>query len=129
MALISPIISARTRARMDPAGMRRLSHTNESTALAMSGRLCKTHAYKREHCSRISITGHLVARRPENMKEQEMSEHVIVGAGAVGSAAALLLAGQGEHVRIVSRRGSGPEHPAIERVAADATDAERLTEL
>jgi nucleoside-diphosphate-sugar epimerase len=58
-----------------------------------------------------------------------MSEHVIVGAGAVGSAAALLLAEQGEHVRIVSRHGSGPEHPAIERVAADATDAERLTAL
>jgi NAD(P)-dependent dehydrogenase (short-subunit alcohol dehydrogenase family) len=58
-----------------------------------------------------------------------MSEHVIVGAGAVGSAAALLLAERGEHVRIVSRRGSGPDHPAIERVAADATDAERLTEL
>ena len=58
-----------------------------------------------------------------------MSEHVIVGAGAVGSVAALLLAERGEHVRIVSRRGSGPDHPAIERVAADATDAERLTEL
>jgi nucleoside-diphosphate-sugar epimerase len=58
-----------------------------------------------------------------------MSEHVIVGAGAVGSATALLLAERGEHVRIVSRSGSGPEHPAIERVAADATDAERLTSL
>jgi len=58
-----------------------------------------------------------------------VSEHVIVGAGAVGSAAAKLLAERGEHVRIVSRRGTGPEHPAIERVAANATDAERLTEL
>ncbi|MFY9891604.1 MAG: NAD-dependent epimerase/dehydratase family protein [Streptosporangiaceae bacterium] len=58
-----------------------------------------------------------------------MSEHVIVGAGAVGSATALVLAGRGEHVRIISRRGTGPNHPAIERVAADATDAERLTGL
>ena len=58
-----------------------------------------------------------------------MSEHVIVGVGAVGSATALLLAGRGEHVRVISRRGTGPEHPAIERVAADATDAQRLTEL
>ena len=58
-----------------------------------------------------------------------MSEHVIVGAGAVGSATALLLANRGEHVRVISRRGTGPEHPAIERVAADATDAQRLTEL
>jgi len=58
-----------------------------------------------------------------------VSEHVIVGAGAVGSAVAELLAERGEHVRVISRRGTGPEHPAIERVAADATDAERLTEL
>jgi nucleoside-diphosphate-sugar epimerase len=58
-----------------------------------------------------------------------MSEHVIVGAGAVGSAAALLLAERGEHVRLISRRGAGPEHVAIERVTADATDAERLAEL
>jgi nucleoside-diphosphate-sugar epimerase len=58
-----------------------------------------------------------------------MAEHVIVGAGPVGSAAALLLAERGEHVRVVSRRGAGPEHPAIERVAADATDAQRLTEI
>lgn len=58
-----------------------------------------------------------------------MSEHVIVGAGAVGSATALFLAEHGEHVRVISRRGSGPEHPAIERIAADATDAERLTQL
>lgn len=58
-----------------------------------------------------------------------MSEHVIVGAGAVGSATALLLAERGEHVRLVTRSGSGPEHAAIERIAADATDAERLTAI
>ena len=58
-----------------------------------------------------------------------MSEHVIVGAGAVGSATALLLAERGEHIRLVSRRGTGPQHPAIETVAADATDAERLSKL
>jgi nucleoside-diphosphate-sugar epimerase len=58
-----------------------------------------------------------------------MSEHVIVGAGAVGTATALLLADRGEHVRLVSRHGSGPERPGIERIAADATDAARLTEL
>ncbi len=58
-----------------------------------------------------------------------MSEHIIVGSGPVGSATALLLAEHGEHVRVISRRGTGPEHAAIERVAADATDAERLTAL
>jgi len=58
-----------------------------------------------------------------------MSLHLIVGAGAVGSATARLLAERGEQVRVVSRRGGGPDHPAIERVAADGTDADRLTTL
>ena len=58
-----------------------------------------------------------------------MSLHVIVGAGAVGAATARLLAERGDQVRIVSRRGGGPEHPAVERAAADASDAERLVEL
>lgn len=58
-----------------------------------------------------------------------MSLHLIVGAGPVGTATAKLLAERGEQVRIVTRSGSGPEHPAIERVAADATDSERLSAL
>jgi nucleoside-diphosphate-sugar epimerase len=58
-----------------------------------------------------------------------MSLHVIVGAGPVGASAAKLLAERGERVRLISRRGSGPEHPSIERVAADATQADRLSEL
>lgn len=56
-----------------------------------------------------------------------MALHVIVGAGPVGTATASLLAERGEQVRIITRRGTGPEHPAIERVAADATDADRLS--
>lgn len=58
-----------------------------------------------------------------------MSLHVIVGAGPVGTATATLLAERGEQVRVVTRRGTGLEHPAVERVAADATDADRLSEL
>ena len=58
-----------------------------------------------------------------------MSLHVIVGAGAVGTATATLLAERGERVRVLSRRGGGPQHPAIERIAADATDADRLSAL
>jgi len=58
-----------------------------------------------------------------------MSKHVVVGAGAVGTATALLLVQRGDHVRLVTRRGTGPQHPDIEPIAADATDAERLTEL
>lgn len=55
-----------------------------------------------------------------------MSLHVIVGAGPVGSATALQLAERGEQVRILTRRGTGPEHPSIERIAADASDGATL---
>ena len=58
-----------------------------------------------------------------------MALHVIVGAGAVGVATARLLAERGDQVRLVSRRGTGPEHPSVERVAADATDTAALSRL
>ncbi|MET7468569.1 NAD-dependent epimerase/dehydratase family protein [Micromonospora sp. NPDC005686] len=58
-----------------------------------------------------------------------MALHVIVGAGPVGTATARLLAERGERVRVITRRGTGPEHAAIERVAADAADADRLAAL
>lgn len=58
-----------------------------------------------------------------------MSLHVVVGAGPVGAATAMLLAERGERVRLISRRGTGPDRPAIERVAADATDPARLATL
>jgi hypothetical protein len=55
--------------------------------------------------------------------------HVIVGAGAVGVATARLLAERGDQVRMVSRRGTGLEHPSVERVAADATDSAAIARL
>ncbi|MEV0460519.1 NAD-dependent epimerase/dehydratase family protein [Catellatospora methionotrophica] len=58
-----------------------------------------------------------------------MDMHVIVGAGPVGSATALLLAERGEQVRVITRRGTGPQAPGIELVTADATDAARLAAL
>ncbi|WP_433433855.1 NAD-dependent epimerase [Nonomuraea sp. CA-141351] len=58
-----------------------------------------------------------------------MKFHVIVGRGATASKTALLLAEDGERVRMISRTGGGPDHPLVEKVAADATDADRLTEL
>ncbi|MEV4107077.1 NAD-dependent epimerase [Nonomuraea sp. NPDC049695] len=58
-----------------------------------------------------------------------MKFHVIVGRGAAASKTALLLAEDGERVRMISRSGGGPDHPLVEKVAADATDADRLTEL
>jgi nucleoside-diphosphate-sugar epimerase len=55
--------------------------------------------------------------------------HVVVGAGPVGRATALQLAAEGHEVLLVSRSGAGPEVPGVRREAADAADAERLTEL
>jgi nucleoside-diphosphate-sugar epimerase len=58
-----------------------------------------------------------------------MAEHVIIGAGSIGTNVARLLVERGESVRILTRSGSGPEHPLIERLAADASDAAHLAEL
>jgi nucleoside-diphosphate-sugar epimerase len=58
-----------------------------------------------------------------------MSLHVIVGAGTVGSLTARILADRGDRVRLVSRRGGGPDRPGIERVALDATEADALRDL
>jgi len=58
-----------------------------------------------------------------------MSKHVIVGAGPIGTAIALLLGERGEDVVIVTRSGSGPNHPAVTRTAADASSSARMTEL
>jgi nucleoside-diphosphate-sugar epimerase len=74
-----------------------------------------------------SVLGGDANREP--WEEYAMSLHVIVGAGPVGTATALLLAESGEQVRVVTRRGTGAQHPGIERVAADATNADRLSEL
>jgi len=54
---------------------------------------------------------------------------LVVGAGPVGSAIARALADRGDRVRVVTRSGSGPDLPTVERVAADAADAPRLREL
>lgn len=58
-----------------------------------------------------------------------MSLKVVVGAGATGIPTALLLAEAGHRVRLVSRRGTGPDHPRVEAVGADATDAATLAEI
>ncbi|MFC9892550.1 NAD-dependent epimerase/dehydratase family protein [Nocardia sp. NPDC127579] len=55
-----------------------------------------------------------------------MSLHIVVGAGPVGTATALLLAERGDDVRLLTRSGSGPHHPRITRVPVDATDPAAL---
>jgi nucleoside-diphosphate-sugar epimerase len=57
------------------------------------------------------------------------AKHIVVGAGAVGTATARLLADSGEYVTIISRSGSGPEHPRIDRVGLDAGDVAALVAL
>jgi nucleoside-diphosphate-sugar epimerase len=57
------------------------------------------------------------------------TRHVVLGAGVIGSNLARRLAERGEQVRLITRSGSGPGHPGIERVAADAGDVEALSAL
>lgn len=58
-----------------------------------------------------------------------MSKHVIVGAGPVGTETARLLVAAGHRVISVTRSGRGPQVDGVERIAADASDAARLTEI
>lgn len=45
---------------------------------------------------------------------------IVTGAGPVGWTVASQLAGAGHHVRVLTRSGSGPEHPLVERLRVDA---------
>jgi nucleoside-diphosphate-sugar epimerase len=55
--------------------------------------------------------------------------HVVVGAGPIGSTIACLLAERGEQVRLVTRSGSGPAHPGIDRQRVDATSPSDLARV
>jgi nucleoside-diphosphate-sugar epimerase len=69
------------------------------------------------------------SERHESHEQEKhtMSKHVIVGAGQVGHQLAELLTAQGHEVVVVTRSGSGPDQ--VTKVAADAADRERLTEI
>lgn len=53
---------------------------------------------------------------------------VVTGAGPVGWAVAGQLAGLGQRVRVLTRSGSGPEHPLVERRSVDVSDPALLAE-
>jgi nucleoside-diphosphate-sugar epimerase len=58
------------------------------------------------------------------VSEPEMPElYVVTGAGPVGWTVAEQLATAGHRVRVLTRSGSGPSHPRIERRAVDVSDA------
>lgn len=57
-----------------------------------------------------------------------MALHVVAGAGPIGTNTALQLADAGEQVRVITRRGTGPDHPNIVTVAGTVADADVLTE-
>ena len=58
-----------------------------------------------------------------------MDARLVIGAGAIGTATAQLLADRGERVRLVTRSGGGPEHSGHRAVAADASDVGALSSL
>lgn len=55
--------------------------------------------------------------------------HVVVGAGAMGRQVAAHLAARGSQVVVVTRSGKDAGPAGVEHVAADASDAARLTEI
>ncbi|WP_426997266.1 NAD-dependent epimerase/dehydratase family protein [Pseudarthrobacter sp. N5] len=60
--------------------------------------------------------------RPGTAGPGELAPYVVTGAGPVGWAVAEQLAGNGHRVRVLTRSGSGPDHPLVERRAADVSD-------
>ncbi|MCW2835455.1 MAG: epimerase [Nocardioides sp.] len=52
--------------------------------------------------------------------------HVITGAGPVGATVALQLAEAGQQVRLLTRSGSGPDHPMVERRRVDVSRPDQL---
>lgn len=54
--------------------------------------------------------------------------HVVTGAGPVGSTIAQQLADSGQQVRLLTRSGSGPDHPLIERRKVDVSQPDALAD-
>jgi len=51
---------------------------------------------------------------------------IVTGAGPVGWTVASQLADAGEQVRVLTRSGSGPDHPRIEKMRVDVSDPQAL---
>lgn len=66
--------------------------------------------------------------RPPVSPTPTTSLHVVTGAGPVGSTIAVQLAANGHRVRLLTRSGSGPEHPLVERRRVDVSVADSLAQ-
>lgn len=63
------------------------------------------------------------------LKGKAMNDlYVVTGAGPVGWTVAEQLAEQGKRVRVLTRSGSGPDHPLVERLKVDVQDAAQVRE-
>ena len=61
------------------------------------------------------------------MQHDSPQKQVVIGAGPVGSGVARILATAGTPVTVLTRSGTGPQHPLITLAKADAADAATLT--
>ena len=64
--------------------------------------------------------------QPESPERPSPALFVVTGAGPVGWTVAEKLAAAGHRVRVLTRSGSGPDHPLIEKKAVDVSDAAQL---
>ncbi len=65
---------------------------------------------------------------PVASERQSSKLYVVTGAGPVGWTVAEQLAAAGHRVRILTRSGSGPAHPLVERVSVDVSEPAGLGE-
>src|SRR3954449_5671020 len=62
-------------------------------------------------------------------QENIVTQHLVIGAGGIGRAAARHLVAREQQVTIGTRSGSDPGIPGVRAVQVDASDADALTRL
>lgn len=67
--------------------------------------------------------------QPESPEAPALARYVVTGAGPVGWTVAEQLAAAGHRVRLLTRSGSGPSHPLVERLRVDVSSPAGLEGL